>query len=105
MNIENRFFNYYFSIDEEVQIEEKLFLDENFYKYKQYVGKVGIIKKVYSDMHVWGKGCVYSCDVEFNDKERINDMLCAYLRYSNGILEKLSKFGYIVTETGEIIKK
>lgn len=69
--MDERMFNYYFDVGTIVELDEEVIPtdDDVFSPYppnmKQHLGKEGIVKDYYSDLHAFGRGWSYHMDVEF----------------------------------------
>lgn len=104
--IDIRTFNYYFGDGEEVQIDDRLINEQNkigFTDFTNYIGKPGIVKRTYSDFHAFGRGCGYNAVVDFGDGIE-HDIMCAFLRYSDKVLDLLKNKGYDVSEDGNLVQ-
>lgn len=77
--MEEREWNYSFSENDEVMFAPDLpdsyfesvgeFLEDTFLdlrKFKDYRGKKGVVKKCWSDLHAFGRGSSYMCEVHFD---------------------------------------
>jgi hypothetical protein len=84
--MEEREWNYYFNGGDEVMYAQDLsdsFFESgeeifypNFSKFKDYRGKKGVVKKCWSDLHAFGKGSSYMCEVHFDGL--VHSTLCQY---------------------------
>lgn len=87
--IDERMFNYGFSINSIVELDEIVVKtdSETFSltpKVRQHIGKSGIVKRCYSDLHAFGRGYSYQVDVDF-DGDLCKGLPAYYL------VEKLNK--------------
>jgi len=87
--IDERMFNYYFNVDSIVELDERVIIadSEKFSlipSIKQHIGKSGIVKRCYSDLHAFGRGYSYQVDVDF-DGDLCKGLPAYYL------VEKLNK--------------
>ena len=79
--IDERSFNYYFAEESIVELDERVigndgtfsFISKNvrqpftFPKLEfSYIGKSGIVKRCYSNLHTFGRGYLYQVDVDFD---------------------------------------
>ena len=69
--IDDRSFNYGFSIDSIVELDEIVVKTDSetfslIPKVRQHIGKSGIVKRCYSDLHAFGRGYSYQVDVDFD---------------------------------------
>lgn len=79
--IDERSFNYGFEVGESVILDsENITIKDNDFtpKREKFIGKVGIVKKCYSDLHAFGRGDSYMIDVQFED-ELVKDVAAFYL--------------------------
>ena len=63
---ESRMFEYYFNEGEEVMLDESAMSKEELNDFKDILGKKGIIKKCWSDLHGFLQGSAYQHTVEFD---------------------------------------
>ena len=69
--IDERMYDYYFGEESRVEMDERVMpVDDSVSSFmpniRQHIGKRGIVKKYYSDIHAFGRGYSYQMDVEFN---------------------------------------
>jgi hypothetical protein len=69
--IDERMFNYGFSTDSIVELDEIVVKTDSetfslIPNVRQHIGKSGIVKRCYSDLHAFGRGCSYQVDVDFD---------------------------------------
>ena len=81
--IDDREFNYYFSEGTVVELDERMLPSDDgplsfTPNIRQHIGKKGVVKKYYSDMHAFGRGDSYSMDVEFGG-ELVKGLWAPYL--------------------------
>ena len=87
--IDERMFNYGFSIDSIVELDEIVVKTDSetfslIPNIRQHIGKSGVVKKCYSDLHAFGRGYSYQVDVDF-DGDLCKGLPAYYL------VEKLNK--------------
>lgn len=87
--IDERMFNYGFSIDSIVELDEIVVKTDSetfslIPNIRQHIGKSGIVKRCYSDLHAFGRGYSYQVDVDF-DGDLCKGLPAYYL------VEKLNK--------------
>ena len=87
--IDERMFNYGFSINSIVELDEIVVKTDSetfslIPNIRQHIGKSGIVKRCYSDLHAFGRGYSYQVDVEF-DGDLCKGLPAYYL------VEKLNK--------------
>ena len=86
--IDKRMFNYGFSIDSIVELDERVIENDELFSFipnvRQHIGKSGIVKRCYSDLHAFGRGYSYQVDVDF-DGDLCKGLPAYYL------VEKLNK--------------
>jgi len=75
-----RGFNYFFEEGTEVTINGDEISKNEFHliKLDEYVGKKGVVKKVSSDFHAFGRGKLYLMDIDF-DGTLIEDIRASYV--------------------------
>ena len=63
-----REFNYFFDEGTEVTIngDEISKVEFHLVELDEYVGKKGVVKKLYSDFHAFGRGKLYIMDIDFD---------------------------------------
>ena len=66
--------------------------------YNKYIDKIGVVIKIYSDMHVFGGGSIYQYKVSFGDEivdgifaEILKDLNCISLEYYKKIDSSVTK--------------
>ena len=69
--IDERMFNYGFSTDSIVELDEIVVKTDSetfslIPNVRQHIGKSGIVKRCYSDLHAFGRGNSYQVDVDFD---------------------------------------
>ena len=69
--IDERMFNYGFSINSIVELDEIVVKTDSetfslIPNIRQHIGKSGIVKRCYSDLHAFGRGYSYQVDVDFD---------------------------------------
>lgn len=87
--IDERMFNYGFSINSIVELDEIVVKTDSetfslIPNIRQHIGKSGIVKRCYSDLHAFGRGYSYQVDVDF-DGDLCKGLPAYYL------VEKLNK--------------
>ena len=87
--IDERMFNYGFSINSIVELDEIVVKTDSetfslIPNIRQHIGKSGVVKKCYSDLHAFGRGYSYQVDVDF-DGDLCKGLPAYYL------VEKLNK--------------
>ena len=87
--IDERMFNYGFSINSIVELDEIVVKTDSetfslIPNVRQHKGKSGIVKRCYSDLHAFGRGYSYQVDVDF-DGDLCKGLPAYYL------VEKLNK--------------
>lgn len=87
--IDERMFNYGFSINSIVELDEIVVKTDSetfslIPNVRQHIGKSGIVKSCYSDLHAFGRGYSYQVDVDF-DGDLCKGLPAYYL------VEKLNK--------------
>jgi len=87
--IDERMFNYYFNVDSIVELDERVIVkDVETFSFlssvNEHIGKRGIVKRCYSDLHAFGRGYSYQVDVDF-DGDLCKGLPAYYL------VEKLNK--------------
>ena len=86
--IDERLFNYYFAEESIVELDERVIGDDGPFSFipnvRQHIGKSGIVKRCYSDLHAFGRGYSYQVDVDF-DGDLCKGLPAYYL------VEKLNK--------------
>lgn len=87
--IDERMFNYGFSINSIVELDEIVVKTDSetfslIPNVRQHIGKSGIVKRCYSDLHAFGRGYSYQVDVDF-DGDLCKGLPAYYL------VEKLNK--------------
>jgi len=87
--IDERMFNYGFSTDSIVELDEIVVKTDSetfslIPNVRQHIGKSGIVKRCYSDLHAFGRGYSYQVDVDF-DGDLCKGLPAYYL------VEKLNK--------------
>lgn len=86
--IDERAFNYYFAEESIVELDEIVIGDDGPFSLipniRQHIGKSGIVKRCYSDLHAFGRGYSYQVDVDF-DGDLCKGLPAYYL------VEKLNK--------------
>ena len=86
--IDERAFNYYFAEESIVELDEIVIGDDGPFSLipniRQHIGKSGIVKRCYSDLHAFGRGYPYQVDVDF-DGDLCKGLPAYYL------VEKLNK--------------
>jgi len=87
--IDERMFNYGFSINSIVELDEIVVKTDSetvslIPNIMQHIGKSGIVKRCYSDLHAFGRGYSYQVDVDF-DGDLCKGLPAYYL------VEKLNK--------------
>ena len=86
--IDERSFNYYFAEESIVELDEIVIGDDGPFSFipniSQHIGKSGVVKRCYSDLHVFGRGYSYQVDVDF-DGDLCKGLPAYYL------VEKLNK--------------
>ena len=87
--IDERMFNYGFSINSIVELDEIVVKTDSetfslIPNIRQHIGKSGIVKRCYSDLHAFGRGYSYQVDVDF-DGDLCEGLPAYYL------VEKLNK--------------
>ena len=68
--IDERSFNYYFAEESIVELDKRVIGDDGPFSFisnvRQHIGKSGIVKRCYSDLHAFGRGYSYQVDVDFD---------------------------------------
>ena len=87
--IDERMFNYGFNINSIVELDEIVVKTDSetfslIPNIRQHIGKSGIVKRCYSDLHAFGRGYSYQVDVDF-DGDLCKGLPAYYL------VEKLNK--------------
>lgn len=87
--IDERSFNYFFAEESIVGLDERVIGDDGPFSFisknvRQHIGKSGIVKRCYSDLHAFGRGYLYQVDVDF-DGDLCKGLPAYYL------VEKLNK--------------
>jgi len=86
--IDERSFNYYFTEESIVELDERVIRDDGPFSFipnvRQHIGKSGIVNRCYSDLHAFGRGYSYHVDVDF-DGDLCKGLPAYYL------VEKLNK--------------
>jgi len=86
--IDERSFNYYFAEESIVELDKRVIGDDGPFSFisnvRQHIGKSGIVKRCYSDLHAFGRGYSYQVDVDF-DGDLCKGLPAYYL------VEKLNK--------------